>query len=280
MEVKKVSVLGAGSMAEALISGFLAKDLYEPQQLMAANRSNSDRLSELTRLYGIQTTHDRETLMKDADILILAVKPKDTASALETIKPYIKPHQLVISVLAGVHTETIADLLGKAVPVVRAMPNTSAAIGMSATAIAPGEHAEIRHVLTAEKLFESVGLVSIVSEHDMDAVTGLSGSGPAYVYYLVEAMEKAAEKIGLEQKVGKDLILQTIIGAAEMLKTSPKHPSQLRKEVTSPGGTTQAGLEVLEAQKYQEAMIECIKAAANRATVMGEEYKKALNNTK
>lgn len=274
--MQKVSILGAASMAEALIAGFLKEKLFQPHQLFIGNRSNHARLTQLKRSYLINTVETKDELIENAEIVILAVKPKDAAEALHMIQPYIQPDQLILSVIAGIHTETISQLLEKPVPVVRAMPNTSASIGKSATAIAAGQHASQLHIQQAEELFQTVGTVSVVPEQDLDAVTGLSGSGPAYVYYLVEAMEKAAASIGLGQPVAKELILQTIIGAAEMLKTSPKHPSELRREVTSPGGTTEAGVKVLEQFQYQEAMISCIEAATKRSAEMGAVYKAAL----
>ena len=160
------------------------------------------------------------------------------------------------------------------------MPNTSAAILKSATAISPSKHATAEHIQTAIALFETIGLVSVVEEEDMHAVTALSGSGPAYIYYVVEAMEAAA-KIGLKEDVAKSLILQTMIGAAEMLKASEKHPSILRKEITSPGGTTEAGIEVLQEHKFQQALISCITQAAQRSHNLGktlEQLTKKIRN--
>ena len=186
----------------------------------------------------------------------------------------------MISVLAGVGSDTIVDLLKRNMAVVRAMPNSSATIGKSATAISGGKYANDSHVETARQLFETIGMVSVVDEADLHAVTGLSGSGPAYVYYLVEAMEQAAAEIGLKQDVAKDLILETIIGAAEMLKSSSKNSSQLRKEVTSPGGTTEAGIKVLEQYHYQEAMVACIKRATERSNELGDMFHQHVTNQK
>ncbi|RAK22268.1 pyrroline-5-carboxylate reductase [Anoxybacillus vitaminiphilus] len=266
---KTITFIGAGSMAEALISG-MTKTLYKPEQIIVTNRSNKERLEYIQNTYHVRVEADKEKAVKEADIIILAMKPKDVAEGITSIAQAIDKHQLIISVLAGVSTETIISLIGKNVPIVRAMPNTSAAIGQSATALALGRYANDKHLAIAKELFRTVGAVTVVPEEDLHAVTALSGSGPAYIYYMVEAMEKAAEEIGLEQSVAKDLILQTIIGAAEMLKSSKKHPSVLRKEVTSPGGTTEAGIKVLEDYRYQEAVISCIKRAAKRSAELGQ----------
>ncbi|MBB5326285.1 pyrroline-5-carboxylate reductase [Anoxybacillus tepidamans] len=264
-----VAFIGAGSMAEALISG-MTKTLYQPEQMVVTNRSDAKRLEYMQQTYGVRIETDKEKAVSEADIIILAMKPKDAAEGIASVAHVINEQQLIISLLAGVTTEAIVSLIGKQVAVVRAMPNTSAAIGQSATAIALGHYATDAHLAIAKTLFETVGIVAVVQEQDLHAVTGLSGSGPAYVYYLVEAMEKAADEIGLDRAVAKDLILQTIIGAAHMLKATNKHPSVLRKEVTSPGGTTEAGIGVLEHYRYQEAVIACIKRATERSEELGQ----------
>ncbi|RFB17078.1 pyrroline-5-carboxylate reductase [Bacillus sp. HNG] len=267
---QNIVFVGAGSMAEAMISGMLQKELFLPRQISVMNRSNHTRLAELSKTYGVTISPNQKEAIENAGIIILAIKPKDVAEAVLAIKEYVSEQQLIISVLAGVATTTITDLLNKEVAVVRAMPNTSATIGKSATALSAGMHANENHLLIARQLFQTIGIVTTVAEKDLHAVTGLSGSGPAYVYYLVEAMEKAADDIGLEKGIAKELILQTIIGAAEMLKHSSKQPATLRKEVTSPGGTTEAGIKVLEQYNYQQAMVACIKRATIRSAELGE----------
>lgn len=266
---QKIAFIGAGSMAEALISGLLKERLYLPEHIYVTNRSNTDRLQFLKNKYDICITDCKETITKEADMIVLAVKPKDVAQAINEFAPFINEKQLLLSVLAGISTDKILTLLNKNVPIIRAMPNTSAHIGKSATALSLGKFANDKHLAAAKELFETVGIVTVVLEEQLHAVTGLSGSGPAYVYYLVESMEKAANEIGLKEDVAKELILQTIIGAAEMLKSSTKTPMILRKEVTSPGGTTEAGLQVLENFNYQEAMVACIKRATEKSVQLG-----------
>ncbi|MFC3882818.1 pyrroline-5-carboxylate reductase ProI [Bacillus songklensis] len=268
-EMKRISFIGAGSMAEAMIAGLLQQRQISKQHIMVTNRSNDERLEYFRNQYGIKTTRDQQRLLEQADIIVLAMKPKDLAEGLTAIKQYVHEHQLIITLLAGISMNSITSLLEKPIPIIRAMPNTSATIGLSATAIAKGEYATNKHLVLASRLFETVGIVSIVEENLLHAVTGLSGSGPAYVYYLVESMEKAAHEIGIDTAVAKDLILQTIIGAAEMLKQSSKEPGVLRKEVTSPGGTTEAGIQKLKAFCFQEGLIECIKRATERSTELG-----------
>ncbi|MCC3358745.1 pyrroline-5-carboxylate reductase ProI [Bacillus sp. REN16] len=281
MEKKQsIAFIGAGSMAEAMISGMVQKELFQPSQISVMNRSNHTRLEELNNTYGVTISQNKQETLENAGIIILAIKPKDVAEAVLEIKEFVSEKQLIISVLAGVATTTITDLLNKEVAVVRAMPNTSATIGKSATALSIGRYANENHLQIARQLFETIGIVTTVSENDLHAVTGLSGSGPAYVYYLVEAMEKAADDIGLEKSIAKELILQTIIGAAEMLKSSPKQPAALRKEVTSPGGTTEAGLKVLEQFNYQQAMVSCIKRATARSAELGEAMLQSVSQEK
>lgn len=270
MSIQNISFLGAGSIAEAIIGGLLHANVVKGEQITVSNRSNETRLQELHKKYGVKGTHNKKELLTDTNILFLAMKPKDVAEALTPFKEYIHHNLLIISLLAGVSTHSIRNLLEKDIPIIRAMPNTSAAILKSATAISPSKHATKKHIQTAIALFETIGLVSVVEEEDMHAVTALSGSGPAYIYYVVEAMEEAAKEIGLKEDVAKSLILQTMIGAAEMLKASEKHPSILRKEITSPGGTTEAGIEVLQEHKFQQALISCITQAAQRSHNLGK----------
>jgi pyrroline-5-carboxylate reductase len=267
--MKKLVFVGAGSMAEAMISGIGASGLLPGEQIWVTNKQDSDRLKTLEQKYGIKATYDSGILFKDADAIVLAMKPKDAAGAIEEIKPYLSEGMLIISVLAGVSIDAIETAAEKSLAVVRAMPNTSAAIGKSATALAVNSGvSEVQKTLVQE-LFNTIGLTTIVEEYQLDAVTGLSGSGPAYIYYLVEAMEKSAAEIGLEKQTAKQLIIQTLLGAAEMLTHSDKEPAQLRFEVTSPGGTTEAGIKVLEQHGVQSAFVSCIKEATSQSKKLG-----------
>lgn len=274
--MQKMAVIGAGSMAEAFISGILEAGLIDRKNIWVTNHSNQERLDKLKNRYGIHGTYDLSVLLKEADIVLLAMKPKDAAAAIEYVRNYLTEQMLVISVLAGVSMNTIEVLARKKLSIARAMPNTSAAVGKSATAIAINARVTTEQQEMALELFETVGLATLVEEQQLDAVTGLSGSGPAYIYYLIEAMENSAAEIGLENKMAKELIVQTLIGAAEMVKNSAKTPQQLRLDVTSPGGTTAAGIRVLEENRVQQAFISCIKAATIRSKEMGEDLTRQL----
>jgi pyrroline-5-carboxylate reductase len=267
--MKKLVFVGAGSMAEAMISGIGASGLLPREQIWATNKQDADRLKILKQRYGITTTYNLGQLFENADAIVLAMKPKDAAIAINEIKHYLTNGMLVISVLAGVAIEAIESAAEKSLAVARAMPNTSAAIGKSATALAVNSHVSEAQRILVQKLFNTIGLTTIVEEYQLDAVTGLSGSGPAYIYYLVEAMEKSAAEIGLEKQTAKQLIIQTLLGAAEMLTQSDKEPSQLRFEVTSPGGTTEAGISVLERHGVQSAFVSCIKEATAQSKKLG-----------
>ncbi|MFF2448697.1 pyrroline-5-carboxylate reductase [Neobacillus sp. NPDC058068] len=267
--MKKIAIVGAGKMAEAFISGILENGLIDRNKIWVTNHSNEKRLASLQEHYGIRCTYDLNTLFEGADIVMLAMKPKDADSAIEMIREHLTEQMLVISVLAGVSMNTIETLARKSLSIARAMPNTSAAVGKSATAIAVNSRITNNQLETTEQLFGTVGLARFVEEGQLDAVTGLSGSGPAYIYYLIEAMENSAVEIGLEKEMAKELIVQTLIGAAEMVRNSSKSSEQLRLDVTSPGGTTEAGIRVLEEHGVQQAFISCIQAATAQSKKMG-----------
>ncbi|RXI99567.1 pyrroline-5-carboxylate reductase [Anaerobacillus alkaliphilus] len=269
---KKVAFIGAGSMAEAMISGILKEKVLLPQQIFVTNRSNKERLLLLQEQYGVKTFSNNQEILLEMDIVVFAMKPKDIAETIAKIRHYTTEQQLFISVLAGVSTSCISQLLGHNAPIIRTMPNTSAAVGESITAISSGNFAELEHLNMSEELFKAIGEVAIVEEEKLDAITGLSGSGPAYIYYLIEAMEIGAKEIGLDEHLAKSLIAQVLIGAAERIKSTDLSSKTLYKQVMSPGGTTEAGFKVLESYHYQEAMVECIKRAAARSTELGKLY--------
>lgn len=269
--MKKIAFIGAGAMAEAVVAGLVNTKFIEKQQIYVSNKENKERLKELHEKYGVTGILDKTEVLKDADVIFLATKPYDMENAITEIKELIQENQIVISVVAGLTTSFIEDTIGKSVPVIRSMPNTSATIGLSATAITKGTYATDDHVEIAKQIFQSVGTVSVVAEDDMHMVTALSGSGPAYVYYLVEAMEAVAKEVGFDGKVAKDLITQTIIGAGNMLQQSTEPASVLRENVTSPNGTTAAGLQALSEHDFQTAVKACVKSAAVRSRELSGE---------
>lgn len=270
----KLTIIGAGSMSEALISGIVSSNLIKRDSIFVTNRHNQKRLETLHTQYGINYSYDLPFIVSQADIILLAIKPKDVKTALHDIQTYIPTNSLIISVLAGVDINSIQQLIKKEVAIARAMPNTSATVGKSATAIALNSFVKEPQKQFIQQLFETVGLSTFVEESQLDAVTGLSGSGPAYLYYVIEAMEKGAAEIGLDDKIAKALIVETLVGAAEMVATSYKTPQELRKNITSPGGTTEAGIRILETHHVQQAFVECIKEATQQSKRMG----KAISN--
>ncbi|MGY3717431.1 pyrroline-5-carboxylate reductase [Sutcliffiella cohnii] len=276
----KIAFLGAGSMAEAIISGLIKRGIANPSDISVTNRQDVERLNLIARIYGVTTETNKEKAVSEANVVFLAIKPKDAKEALQSIASYVNNDTLIISVLAGVSIESIQQLLQKEVRVIRAMPNTSATVGLSATAISVGENVTEDEYEFARTLFSAIGSCSIVKEDQLHAVTGLSGSGPAYVYYVAEALEKAALEQGLEHEVAKKLIQQTLLGAAEMLGRTKKEPAQLRREVTSPGGTTEAGISILQQSETAEAIQACVKRATERSRELGDMLMRELEDTK
>ncbi|TYS49396.1 pyrroline-5-carboxylate reductase [Bacillus infantis] len=268
--MKKLAVIGAGSMAEALIAGMIENGLVKAEHIYVTNKSNEERLERMAGTYGVHATHSMDEVLTGAEAVILAMKPKDAAEAMERLVPYLNESMLIISVLAGVPMESIERLSRLKPAIIRAMPNTSAAVCKSATALAANLKATQEQAELAREIFETVGTAVFVEEDQLDAVTGLSGSGPAYIYYLAEAMEKSAAEAGLDQSVAKELIIQTLAGAAAMLARSDKEPEELRRNVTSPGGTTEAGIRVLDSHGVQEAFMLCIKEAALQSGRLGK----------
>ncbi|BAH45883.1 pyrroline-5-carboxylate reductase [Brevibacillus brevis NBRC 100599] len=268
----RIGFLGAGSIVEAMLSGIGKKGLLPSERISVTNRNNMERLEQLANDYGVTVTQDKFDVVRSSDILILAIKPKDAAEALLDLRGVVRSDQLIISVIAGVSTSLIGEWLGAECPIIRTMPNTSSAVGLSATGLCANPFVQEEHCELATKLFEAIGTVYEVAEEELDIITGLSGSGPAYIYYLVEAMMGAGAKAGLDREMARQLTLQTVIGAAHMLLDTREEPSILRQKVTSPGGTTQAGLEVLEAYQFQEAVTAAILRAAERSREMGAQY--------
>jgi pyrroline-5-carboxylate reductase len=259
-----VGIIGAGNMAHALVRGLVDRGVVTPDRCIVTNRSNDLRLARFTREWSVVTTRDKARLVRDADVLVLAVKPADLPGVLGEIAPHAAPRHLVISVAAGVPISTIEAALAEA-PVVRAMPNTSAAVGASITAMCGGRLAGDAHFGVARALFEAVGRVIAVPERFFDAVTGLSGSGPAYVYLLAEAMIEAAEREGIEREVAVTLVSETVLGAGRMLVETGDDPAALRARVTSPGGTTMAGVEALVDGGFPAVVARAVAHATRRA---------------
>jgi pyrroline-5-carboxylate reductase len=259
-----VGIIGAGNMADALVRGLLGRAVVPPDRCIVTNRSNDVRLARFARDWSVDTTRDKVRLLRDAEVIVLAVKPADVPAVLREIAPHMEARHLVISVAAGIPLSTIEAALVETA-VVRTMPNTSAAVGASITAVCGGRRAEDAHVAVARTLFEAVGRVVVVPERFFDAVTGLSGSGPAYIYLLAEAMIEAAEREGIERDVALALVSQTILGAGRMLVETGDDPAALRARVTSPGGTTMAGVEALVDGDFPGTVVRAVARATRRA---------------
>lgn len=276
--INKISFIGTSLIVETIISGLLQAKQIKNQQINVMDRENDESLHKLKTTYGIKIIDDYERLLERTNVIVLAMESKALVETLQLLKPFINEEQLIISILADVSTKNISILLDKKIATIRAKLNDSATIGLSATSISKGLFVTNDQVAYAKMLFETTGSTTLVEEEQLHIATALSESGPAYIYYLVEAMERAAKQTGLERETAQELIFQTLIGAAEMLKHSPKTATTLRKDITSPNGTTEAGLKVLASYNFQEAMLECIKQAAERSKELEESFTKVIMN--
>lgn len=262
--MKKIVFIGAGQMAEAVIAGLVTKEVVSPRDITVMNKADKKRLLQLHKKYGVSMICAEKSALAEADLVVLATKPQDIARALTDIRPLLREDAAVLSVVAGISIATIEQYVGSR-PIARSMPNTSAAIGKSATGIAfneATEHSLKQHII---HLLEAIGHVEQVVEDQLHIVTALSGSGPAYIYYLVEAFEEVATAQGLTKDIARALTIQTIEGAAAMLKETGEEPGILRENVTSPNGTTAAGLQALADGQFTELIAKCIQAATERS---------------
>jgi pyrroline-5-carboxylate reductase len=266
---KKIGLIGGGNMGEALVKGLLQSGQFNTSQVMVSDISR-DRLNYLQDKYQLSTLSENGRVARASDVLILAVKPQQIGDVLDEINGQVEHLPLVISIAAGVTIASIEQGLSKPVPVVRVMSNTPALVLTGATAIAGGSHAKRDHLATARVLFESVGLVVEVDEAHMDAVTGLSGSGPAYVYLFMEALTDAGVLMGLSRPVARALAVQTTLGAAKLAANSDSHLAALKDQITSPGGTTIHGLAVLEGGGMRGMVMEAVEAATRRSAELGK----------
>ncbi|SDC75809.1 pyrroline-5-carboxylate reductase [Paenibacillus sp. UNCCL117] len=268
-----IAFIGAGSMAEAIIRGLVGQGGIHPEQIFVTNRSNEDRLQELQQTYGVrQSLHqaEKELAIREADVVVIAFKPKDALEGVRGLQSLLSERQLLVSVIAGLSIETICGLLGNnAMPVARTMPNTSSTIGLGATGLSFSAAATETQRAAAEHIFRSTGIVSVVEERLLDAITGLSGSGPAYIYYMMEAMIEGGVQGGLDRDEARRLTVQTVLGAGRMVETTGQEPAELRRKVTSPNGTTQAALELLESRGFPEAVAQAVLRSASRAAEIG-----------
>lgn len=263
----RLAIVGGGFMGGALAEGLIDSG-WSPSHLVVAEKL-AERRRHLEEHLGVETTADVVQATGDAESVLFAVKPQDVGPLLEALGSDFDPQRLVVSICAGVKTVTFEDALGE-VPVIRAMPNTPAAIGEGATAIAPGRFANERHLATALNILSTVGKVVVVDESQMDAVTAVSGTGPAYVFYLAESLIRSAQNLGLEADQAHVLVYQTIVGSARLLMHDPAGPEELRARVTSPGGTTHAAIEHLKEHGWTEIFEAAVECAWKRSKELGE----------
>jgi pyrroline-5-carboxylate reductase len=266
----RIAFIGAGNMAEALIKGLLRAGT-SPAGITASVR-RTERIVELAKAHGVRVLTDNVAAARDADVIVLCVKPQAMAKVVAQIAPVVDPSKLTISIAAGVPIAAIERKLGANARVVRAMPNTPALVGLGATALAAGGHATAEDLALSQKLFDSVGITTVVDEGLLDAVTGLSGSGPAYMFLVIEALSDAGVKVGLSRHVALKLAAQTVLGSARLLIETQAHPGHLKDQVTSPGGTAIAGLHTLEAGGLRTTLIDAVEAATKRARELGEAF--------
>lgn len=264
MKIHKLVFIGAGNMAEALIKGLVGRGVVISTAITATD-VRPERLEEMKQAFGIHATADNQAAVANADAIVLAVKPQQMADVLADLKSSLPKTALVISIAAGKRAAMFESALGDGTRVVRVMPNTPALVGAGASAIARGRWATEDDLAMAEELLGAVGLVVRTDESMMDAVTALSGSGPAYVFYLAEAMLEAAKRMGMDANVSKQLTAATIAGAAKLMAESNDPPSVLRERVTSKGGTTAAALGVMNDRKVFDAVVDALLAAAARS---------------
>jgi pyrroline-5-carboxylate reductase len=261
---KRLAILGAGKIGGILLRAFLEQKLVQPKRVHATVL-HAEKAQALAERLGVRVSSDNRAAVRDADIVLLALKPQAVREVLEEIKPEIKPGKLIVSVAASVPTAYMEKILGLDVPVVRAMPNTPCAIGCGMTGLAKGAHASKEHLEIAQAMFEAVGRVVVVEEKHIDAVTGLSASGTAFVYILLESLAEGGVKVGLPRDVSTLLAAQTMLGAARMVLDTGDHPALLKDAVTTPAGSTIDGILELEDGKVRVTLIKAVMKATQRA---------------
>jgi pyrroline-5-carboxylate reductase len=265
--VPQTAILGAGVMGETLLSGLVRAGRRVDQLMVGEKRP--ERARELEERYGVSVLSNLEAARK-ADTVALVVKPQDMGELLDEIAPVLRAGQLVCSLAAGITTGFIESRVPEGVAVVRVMPNTPALVDEGMAAISPGSHCDDAHLAEVESLMASTGKVLRVPERQMDAVTAISGSGPAYIFFVVESMIEAGVHLGLPRSTATDLVVQTVVGSATMLRETGSHPVVLREQVTSPGGTTAAALRELEVHKVRAAFLAAMEAARDRSRALAE----------
>lgn len=267
---RRITFIGAGNMANAIIKGLLVAGLSKDKVTATVRRA--EKKKELEDAYGIRVGSDNLAAAREAEVVVLCVKPQALDKVLIEIAPAIDQSKLIVSVAAGVPIAAMERRLGAGTRIVRTMPNTPCLVGSGATALSSGEHATKDDLTLATAMFDSVGLTTVVDEYLLDAVTGLSGSGPAYIFLIIEALSDAGVKVGLSRHQALKLAAQTVLGSAKLLLETGQHPGHLKDQVTSPGGTAIAGLHTLEAGGLRTTLIDAVEAATERAKELGAAF--------
>jgi len=268
-KVEKIGFIGAGNMASAIVKGLIGSGRYTPDQLLASDTDKS-KLRTASETFGINCSSDNRQIVRDCTTIVLAVKPQVIREVLEEIKGDINAEHLVISIAAGIPMKVIHDIIGSEIPLIRVMPNTPALIQKGISALASGKTATPKHLDTARVIFDAVGETVIVQEDMMDAVTALSASGPGFVFKIMESFVEAGEQLGFDEEISRRLVMRTFLGASHLAEESGKSLSQLREMVTSPGGTTEAGLAMFERKGAGAIIREVLEAAYQRGVELGK----------
>src|SRR6266702_6971964 len=263
----RIAILGAGKIGESLLAGLRSSDWAD---IIASSR-REERATELRERHGVETTTSNAEAIKGADVVVLAVKPQDIETLLGEIGHLLQPEQTVLSIAAAIPTVSIERHLGSDVPVVRSMPNAPSIVHEGIAGMCAGRHAGREHLDRAGTVLRAVGDVVEVNEEHMDAITAVSGSGPAYFALLAEAMIEAGILLGLSREITTQLVVQTMLGTAKLLRDEQMHPVELRESVTSPGGTTIAAIRELEQAGVRAAFLNAIQAAMTRARELADE---------
>ena len=274
---KQVGILGTGNMGEALIHGLLYGHLCRPDQIFCSD-VRPERLKVVREKYGVKTTSHNTEVVKQSEIIILSVKPQIMKQVVDEIAKYLDLSKLIISIAAGVPLDAIEACARKDLKLIRVMSNICVSVREGVSAIAGGKHALKEDLMMAKTIFDSVGKSLFIEEDLLDAVTGLSGSGPAYIFLIIDALADAGVKVGLSRDDALILAPQTVLGAAKMLIETGEHPGKLKDMVTSPGGTAIAGLHTLEEGGLRTTLINAVEVATERSKILGEMMKNNLTN--
>ncbi|MBI4378745.1 MAG: pyrroline-5-carboxylate reductase [Nitrospinae bacterium] len=265
---KKIAFIGSGNMGEALIKGITAASIFDNKDIIVTDIMK-ERLEHIKKIYKVNVTTDNRHAVSKSDIIVLALKPQIIAKVISDVTDLIGKSKLIITIAAGITVNSIHTILGKRVRVIRVMPNTPAIIQEGVSAIACGDGILKEDLKITQRIFRAVGKTVVVEESMMDAVTGLSGSGPAYVFLIIESLTDAGVKMGLPRDISRVLSIQTIVGSARLALETGEHPGKLKDMVTSPGGTTIAGLHALEEGGLRAALINAVESATRKSEELG-----------